>query len=600
MDDTLGWGTASRRQVLGLLGALGATSLAAACSAPDAPPDADTPSEFVVGIQFNVPPKGVYNVLNGTANQVLGNYLKSLYLLPGGLYLRGSQEYYYLLADETSVLAEDGTKFTYRLRPGLTWSDESPVTADDVMATWALRWAAKHPVFNYVSGFSKVDDLTVEFTIVQPAPVAEYYLLEEHIVAAAVYGTWADQVASEATSGAEVDDAVEAVLAEVNAFKPETMIVTGPYVIDYATVSAQSMRLVKNPHGHLADTVAFDSILINGSEANEMTLLVLNGTVSFTSYGFPSASITQFEQSEHLRVIEAPGSWGTALTINFAQLPEFNDVRARQALAYAIDRAQNALIVGKGALPVNTMAGLADAEVPKWLTGEDQDKLIDFAHNPDRAAELLTEAGWTQSGRGLWQTPDGKPASYTLMVNSDYPKYVSSAQDLQDQLRGFGIELVVSTQATEAVASDQRDGKYQWSLAGWGTAGNPFPTATFQANMIDNNVGLAPAPGISFPMEQETQVVGRIDLVEAIEASGTGVDEEVLRANTATVALAFNELLPILPLYENVGVNPVNIEMTTGWPAAGEPIYQNSPYSTDCYAVVLLLNGTVKPVGAAG
>lgn len=589
-------GGVTRRQVLGLLAGAGSLPLlAAGCGGPKDNGSGDGSSEFVFGIQFNVPPKGVYNVLNGTSNQVLGNYLKSLYLLPGGLYLRGTQTYLYLLADEQSKLSKDGKTFTYHVREGLKWSDDSPVTADDVYATWLLRWAGGHPVFNFVDSFTKDDDHTLTFTISQPAPVVDYYLLEEPIVPAKVYSTWSDKVDKLITDHKSADAEVKAVIQEVNTFKPDSMIVTGPYIIDYATVSAQALRLNKNPHGYLADTVAFDSILINGSEANEMTLLVLNGTVSFTSYGFPNASILQYEQSKRLRVIHAPGSWGTSLLINYAKLPEFADVRARQGLAHAIDLAQNSKIVGAGAQPIQLQSGLPDAEVPKWLSDADQHKLVSYDHDLDKAAALLTEAGWTKSDSG-WTTPKGKPAKYELLFNSDYPKYVSSAQDLADQLRPFGIELVLRSEATEAANADQRVGKFQLGLAGWGTAGNPFPSATFRANVIDNNsAGLDPDPGIDFPLKQHTKVVGDIDFAEAIEASGRGVDENALKANITKVALAFNELLPILPLYENVGVNPVNKDKTTGWPQDGDPIYQNSPYSTDCYAVVLVLNGTVKP-----
>jgi len=587
--------TLTRRHVMGLLAGATALPLIAGCGDSGDTGNGTSGSEFTFGIQFNVPPKGVFNMLNGTSNEVLGGYMKTLYLLPGGLYLRGSQKYFYLLADPSSALSKDGKSFTYKIRENLTWSDKSAVTADDVMATWLLRWAGGHPVFNYVDTFSKVDDHTVQFTIKQPAPVVDYYLLEEAIVPASVYGKWSSTLEPLFGKSAYTDDPVKAVMQEVSTFKPDSMIVTGPYIIDYPNVSAQSLVLNKNPHGYLADTVAFDTIKINGSEANEMTLLALNGSVSFTSYGFSNAAIKQFEQSDKLRVIHAPGSWGTALLINYAKLPDLADARVRQALAHVIDLEQNSTIVGPGARPIKLQSGMPDAEVPTWLSDEDQKKLTIYDHDTDKATELLTAAGWKKSG-DAWTTASGKPAKFTLQFNSDYPKYVSSAQDLADQLHAFGIELTLKSVATAADAADRQDGKFELGLGGWGTAGNPFPSATFRADMIDNNsLGLAPKPGIAFPLKQHTKVVGDIDLEKAIEASGTGIDEATLKANITKVALAFNELLPILPLYENIGVAPVNKLKTTGWPADDDIIYQNSPYSSDCYAMVLLMNGTVKP-----
>lgn len=89
--------------------------------------------------------------------------------------------------------------------------------------------------------------------------------------------------------------------------------------------------------------------------------------------------------------------------------------------------------------------------------------------------------------------------------------------------------------------------------------------------------------------------MGAIDLEEAQSDAGRGADDAALRGNITKVALAFNELLPVLPLYENVGNNPVNTDKVRGWPPDDDPIYQNSPYSNDNFMVILILQGRLRP-----
>jgi peptide/nickel transport system substrate-binding protein len=62
------------------------------------------------------------------------------------------------------------------------------------------------------------------------------------------------------------------------------------------------------------------------------------------------------------------------------------------------------------------------------------------------------------------------------------------------------------------------------------------------------------------------------------------------------LAVAFNELLPIIPLWERIGNNPVlDGRRVTGWLPPDDPIYRNS-HENDSFAILQLLDGTLKPV----
>ena len=60
-------------------------------------------------------------------------------------------------------------------------------------------------------------------------------------------------------------------------------------------------------------------------------------------------------------------------------------------------------------------------------------------------------------------------------------------------------------------------------------------------------------------------------------------------------AKAFNELLPIIPLWERYGNNPAMDGLhTCGWLPDDNHIYANSPYA-DSFTVMMIMDGTLYP-----
>ena len=108
------------------------------------------------------------------------------------------------------------------------------------------------------------------------------------------------------------------------------------------------------------------------------------------------------------------------------------------------------------------------------------------------------------------------------------------------------------------------------AIQGWGSSGNPFPADSFRSALFTfNTPQLGPTQkGMDFPMVQDTDVVGKVDLQKVVVDAGVGANPAALKKNTTTAALAFNELLPIIPLWERYGNNPALISEVTGYPPA--------------------------------
>jgi peptide/nickel transport system substrate-binding protein len=96
----------------------------------------------------------------------------------------------------------------------------------------------------------------------------------------------------------------------------------------------------------------------------------------------------------------------------------------------------------------------------------------------------------------------------------------------------------------------------------------------------------------------ETQEFGEVDLEKLIIQSALGLDEEDQKATVTKLCKIFNELLPVIPLWERYGNNPaLEGERVVGWLPDSDPIYQNSPYE-DSFTVMMIMDGTLKPAGS--
>ncbi|MDP9353053.1 MAG: ABC transporter substrate-binding protein, partial [Chloroflexota bacterium] len=139
------------------------------------------------------------------------------------------------------------------------------------------------------------------------------------------------------------------------------------------------------------------------------------------------------------------------------------------------------------------------------------------------------------------------------------------------------------------------NGNYQMAISGWGQ-GQPHPMFSFRQALLTYNAPVAPGPGMAFPLEQEVSGMGKVDLQQMIIDSAEGLDPSKQQETILKLSKAFNELLPIIPIYHKVGNNPaLDGVRVTGWPPEGDPLYQNSPY-TDSFVIIWMLNDTLKGV----
>ncbi|MFS2178001.1 ABC transporter substrate-binding protein [Rhizobium pisi] len=341
----------------------------AAMMATTAIPAFATPAEAAtLSGGFDVGPGGFQGNFNPLAATAGFTWL-SVYFEPLVTYDEKLQKVVGLLASSYEV-SPDQLTYTFKLADA-EWHDGKPFTAKDAKFTIGLAQNAKTgSVFaarlNAISSVEAKDDKTLVIKLSAPSAnlmdaMTKVMMLPEH----ALSQIPAEQLAK-------------------NSWWSTSPIGTGPFKFT-KYVTDQYVELAANPD-YRGGKPALEKV-INRYFANPAAAIAAlrAGEIQFTYVD--SNDLTAFKDSKDFRAIE-----GNSFVVNYLGFnhdsPIWKDLRVRQAVMYAINR--DAIIqslYGGAAKPANC-AYVADQVVPKGIET--------YAYDPEKAKQLLKEAGWDQ------------------------------------------------------------------------------------------------------------------------------------------------------------------------------------------------------------
>ncbi len=550
------------------------------------------------GTNYQLPPTGHHNFF--LPINVIGNdFWSELEALPPAYYLWKDDKYVGYLADKWGFVGNDAFEMT--LKPNLKWSNGQPITTKDVFATWTLWRLFNNQLWQFIDRMDVKDEQTISFHMSKPSTVVQHYVLRQpaaaRIRSASLFGQWADRLAPLYAAGKDnTSDEVKALRGEFEQFRPNERIASGPYIMDLKTLTEASVEYVKNPSGYGADKARFDKIKLYAGETPVSTPLVLSKEIDFATNGFAVATDRQL-QAQRVRVLRTPTHFGPAIQINYAR-PEmeiWGDKRVRQAVAHAINRETNAAVsLGDSAKAEQYMAGFPDSLVPRWLSEADIAKLNRYPFDLNKAAQLMEAAGCKKGPDGVYVDPKGRRMEYEVKSPAEFQDWSPSSQDWADQMTKFGIKVNVRAVTFTQIPIERREGNFQLAYDSYGT-GNPHPHFSLVVSILDKVQPRANGPYTSFNLKQKTDSVGDVDFQQLITDSALGLDVNAQKANITKLALAYNELLPNIPIWERYSNSPA-LEGTrvAGWPPDGDPIYENTLYN-DAYITILIMEGRLGP-----
>ncbi|WP_158279803.1 ABC transporter substrate-binding protein [Coraliomargarita sinensis] len=339
---------------------------------------------------------------------------------------------------ESWEVSEDNRSYTFHLRKGLRWSDGTPLTADDVIFTFDCilaektdpetgevlpRYPSRYYKQYHIAGeklrYKKIDDHTVRFdlpTVYAPfiydlgQPILPKHKLQSAYEDGSFLKQWSTQTAIES---------------------PEEIIVTGPFKI-HSYRPGERLVLRPNPHYWKADR--------EGQRLPYLDYFVLkfvaDSNTEIAHFATGKSDAAAIGADDYAWVKQAAETYdftiydrGPSSSVNFfwfnlhpgknedgeRYVPEhkfrwFSDKRFRQAVQYGTNRQGiiNAVLFGKGE-PLTSIIPPAQG---KWHNPD----LPRYGYDPEKARELLKEAGfrWREDGRLV--DVEGVPVEFTLLL----------------------------------------------------------------------------------------------------------------------------------------------------------------------------------------
>ncbi|PCH74831.1 MAG: peptide ABC transporter substrate-binding protein [Rhodobacteraceae bacterium] len=328
---------------------------------------------------------------------------------------------------ESYTISDDGQTFTFKLRAGVKFHNGREMTAEDVVyslnrVTNPKTQSPGAGFFGSIDGYDAVADGSatslsgvsssgpLSVTIKLSRPDATFL----HVMAL----NFASIVPKEAVDAAGDDFG-------------KNPVGTGAFSLGEWTIG-QRLVFTKNPDYWRAGLPYLDSITFEvGQEPIVALLRLQNGEVDIPGDGIPPAKFREVmdDPAQAARVVEGGQLHTGYITLN-TQMPPFDNVKVRQAVNMAINKARIVQVINGRAVP-------ATQPLPPSMPGY-TDGYAGYAFDKDAAKALLAEAGFA----------DGFDTELYVMNTDPNPRI---AQAIQQDLAGIGVRAAIKSLAQASV-----------------------------------------------------------------------------------------------------------------------------------------------------
>lgn len=334
-----------------------------------------------------------------------------------------------LAVRETTPDGKSGLAVTFSLKENLRWGDGTPLTTEDLRFAWE---AGRDPA----TGFGPAEFYRQAYGFIAHDARRFTLRFDRVTFAFASLGDFAPLPAHLERERWRQDPRSYRTRTLYDTEPTNPGLWNGPFRVT-AVQPGSGVTLERNPHWQ-GEAPAFRRIAIRTVEntaALEAQLLAGQVDMVAGELGFPAeqAAALARRTGTRFRVEYRPGLVYEHLDLNLDH-PALRDVRVREALLLALDRAQIVARLFEGRQTVahslvNPLDPMHDAAVPQRT------------HDPARAAALLEEAGWRAPTPGAIRTnPAGERLSLELMTTAGNRSREAVQQVIQAQWRAIGVE----------------------------------------------------------------------------------------------------------------------------------------------------------------
>ncbi|MGQ7337142.1 oligopeptide ABC transporter substrate-binding protein [Streptococcus suis] len=385
----------------------------------------------------------------------------------------------------------EGKKITVSLTgKDYKWSDGQPFTINDYIFTIKSMASKDYTGVRFddkflnivgmeeyvagtasdISGIKKVDDYTVELTVKEMSPSMMYaggdvpaYVQPEHIYKDIPVADWEKSEYS----------------------RTAKLVGMGPWKIK-EIVNGESITYVPNEHFFKGTTPKTGSLKIDIVSPDTIVSEMKAGNYDIAE--MPADQLDSYKDASNLNIVGSLNSSYEYISFNFGKYDEaagknvmdenakMNDVKLRQAIAYAIDtktageKLYNGLYHPANSLIISFFGELHDSE------------LAGYTYDPEKAKKLLDEAGYKDTnGDGIREGKDGKEFKITFAARKRTEANEALVQQYIAWWKEVGLNVELYTGRTvegntfyDAIQAN--DPAIDMYAGGWSTGYDPNPT----------------------------------------------------------------------------------------------------------------------------
>lgn len=430
------------------------------------------------------------------------------------------------LAEDYSV-SEDGLTYTFQLRKGVSFTDGTPFTAEDVKFTF--DYMKEHP-YKWVS-VSMVEEASV---------------VDEHTVEIKLNKTYNPFLSDVAGSLPILPKHIWENVTEPETFtEPEAAISTGPFILENYDSAAGTYTFKANEDYFYGD-VQIDKLVIANVSGGDSKEALLSGEIAAAPNISYKAAMSLKDSPEYT-VLEGPGLSVTRLYFNFDE--EAMAVKEiRQAMYHAVNLDE---VVEKayGGAGYPGSAGHVQPGTP-WYNPD----VRQYAYDVETAKKMLSEAGAADSnGDGILEY-NGEEMSYTLTFTENDEKL---AELLVSYMKAVGIELVPQSADDATVKAAISEGNFELAFNTNGSfGGDPVFLSRFATVGADGAPSVTGQGGTTWESEEYNRIYNE----SAVEQDDVKRHQQV---NELQEIIA--EELPCLTLYYKKAVAAYNNTIFDGF-----------------------------------
>ena len=399
---------------------------------------------------------------------------------------------------------QDGKQLIFTMRPDLKWSDNQPLTVDDVLFTYRdiifnekipanARDTLKVGVSQTLPKVEKLDDRRISFFFSEPfAPalraIGETAILPKHIF---------EPTLKEEPNADKSAKKLKFLETWTLATPVSQLVSSGPYIIQ-EYVPSQRLIYKPNPNYWKKGLPYIKKLVMQIIESPDTQLLRFRSG-DLDIYRLRSEDyqmLKRFEKRDGYKIYNAGPDSGQGFimfNLNKGRNPKtnepfvepikskwFNDVTFRRAVAYSLDRE---------AMITNLSRGLAQTQnspisIPSnyFFPPEKGLKVYDF--QPEKAKAMLLQAGYKYNTEQQLLDAQGNPVRFTLLTSAGGRSQLGA--QIKNDLEKIGMK-VDFTPIDFRTIIDKIDNSKQWDAIILGFTGSAEPNSSINLWATDGD-----------------------------------------------------------------------------------------------------------------